>query len=335
MPEFQTVSEPRSGLSLPNWLKRKLPGNAELPPAKRFGLPDVPTNWTPDSISQLVKKAQVLDVLRRTPGQPDGNILEHYFTQAEIEGLTRQEAWDTHVQRVMIANQAVEDYTKKKMEQLTPMELKQARMALDIDLQLGTFRMPIPSPSPPPPPTPWVAPPQLLRPPRSPRTIPSTFLNMGAAHASRQPPPPPPLSPPHSLEGNKTKNGQKKGTKKTNKKNTGTNNANHTAQKTTGQNTTAPIIPAPGTNQAATTGSSGGIFAELFSRLSGRTRGGNAAKGNEATPAAGTPNAPLGVPNSALGAAGNAPRDTNAQGTQIRRRAGRVPPPAPLGGGPP
>lgn len=57
--------------------------------------------------------------------------------------LERQEAWDLHVQRVAIANQAIEDLTGKRVEMLTAGDLMDAKVALDIDLTYGTFRVPL------------------------------------------------------------------------------------------------------------------------------------------------------------------------------------------------
>jgi hypothetical protein len=113
----------------------------------RFNLPQVPVEWSPDSISKEAKTAAIVAIAKRTPGMPDPSILEHYHLQPEIDGLVRQENWLRHVQAVAIANETIKKLTGKSVSELTAVELHHARMDLSIDLTLGTFIPPNPQPN--------------------------------------------------------------------------------------------------------------------------------------------------------------------------------------------
>lgn len=104
-----------------------------------YPLPNIPPSWVPDNVSIADKRAQVLELAKKTPAFPDPNILEYYHTHEEIEQIKLRREWDLYAFKRQITKEKVEEHTKKQYDSLTPEELWKANAALGIDQTTGVF----------------------------------------------------------------------------------------------------------------------------------------------------------------------------------------------------
>jgi hypothetical protein len=93
----------------------------------------------PDNVSIADKRAQVLELAKKTPAFPDPNILEYYHTPEEIKQIKLRREWDMYAFKREVAKEKIEEHTKRKYEELTPEEVWKANAALGINQTTGVF----------------------------------------------------------------------------------------------------------------------------------------------------------------------------------------------------
>jgi hypothetical protein len=93
----------------------------------------------PDNVSIADKRAQVLELAKKTPAFPDPNILEYYHTSEEIKRIKLQREWDMYASKREVAKEKIEEHTKREYEELTLEEVWKANAALGINQTTGVF----------------------------------------------------------------------------------------------------------------------------------------------------------------------------------------------------
>lgn len=130
VPEFQPVA-PRAGLF----------GRKPSPePKDPFALPEIPDDWEPDNISYAEKRAQLIEIAKRTDGFPDASIEQNYHTPEEIEYMAKERKFRLHHAELTLAQDAIRNlYGKDRFSQVSHMEYNAACESLGINKQTGKF----------------------------------------------------------------------------------------------------------------------------------------------------------------------------------------------------